>query len=333
MYTQDYWQAKMQNKHVAQMAMLPMISVASTLTLLASTLWHPWGQKRRKQLRAISSTLNQRAGDMRRNGLGWAAGIFDDQHRAGYILSNNSFKRYFCEALEGEPLPHHVPQLVSSAIAALFCVRDIAIKISAIEHSEGATSWVDELIEELSESPTAGNVPNVSNDALCHLGECGILLECEGLTYMLALIEDRYARARGKEKKKKSSYSQVEISRLADEIGVDPEMLKEVFETQGSTWWQRSDAYKTGAKNASLSFFASSFAPGTNIELTERWQTGSVSSGDCDVVSRDAEAFSSCETVVCMLISLFLSCRGAFRAEGFATLTSSTATTPLLSNS
>ena len=315
------------------MAMLPMMSVASTLTYFASTLWHPWGQKRRKQLRAISSKLNQRASDMRRNGLGWAAGIIEDKHKAGYILSINSFKRYFGEAPEGMPLPSHVPQLVSSAIAALFCVRDIAFKISAIEHTEGSTSWVDEHIEELSESPTAGSMPNVSAVALCQLGDCGVLLECEGLTYMLALIEDRYARARGKEKKKKSSYSQAELSRLADEIGVDPEILKEVFETQGSSWWQRSETYKTGARMSSESFFASSFAPGTNIELAERWQTGSVSSGDSDVICRDAEAFSGCETVICMLISLFLPCRGAFTAEGFASLTSSTGATPLLSSS
>lgn len=320
MYTQDYWQAKMQNKQVASMAMLPMMSVAAALTNLAGTLWHPWGRKRTKELRVMSSTINQRASDMRRNGLGWAAGIFHDEHKAGYILSNSSFKRYFGEAVLGEPAPNLVPLLVSSAIAALFCVRDIAIKISAIEHDERSFLWIDELIEELSESPTVGNMPNVSDKALRALGDCGVLLECEGLTYMLALIEDRHVRVAGKEKKKKSSLSDAELSRLAAEIGVDPTILKEVFETVGSSWWQRSVAYKTGATTAAGAFFASSYAKPVNIELIERWQTGSISLGESDVICGDADTFSGCETVVCMLITLFLSCRGSFMAEGCASL-------------
>lgn len=331
MYSQNYWQAKMRNKHVAAMAMLPMMSVASALINLAGTLWHPWGRKRANELRVMSSTINQRTNDMRRSGLGWAAGIFDDKHRVGYILSNSSFKRYFDESILGEPAPSLVPQLVSSAIAALFCVRDIATKISAIEHDAGSTVWIDELIETLSESPAAGSLPNVSDAALVALGDCGVLLECEGLTYMLALIEDRHARASGKEKKKEPSLSDSEIFRLANEIGVDPVILKEVFETQGSSWWECSEKYKIGARSATESYFALSFAQPASAELMQRWQTGSVSSGDSDVVCREVETFSGCETVVCMLISLFLSCRGAFMAEGFAALSGVPRLTPLLS--
>lgn len=303
-----FWETRMRDKMVFRLVLAPFLGGAAALLLEASRLWHPWGKGRADELVQWGRTLDDRANHIRRCGMGWAGNISELGGDAAGLLSSYSHYRYYANG-EHANCPEAVPYLIASARELIsWCVpafRNIEARDSM---ERGWADWLERMIEKLLESPCADGAPAISGEAFKILGYAAVLSECEGLTYAQACIEDSYAEFdRMPRKRKKTELSDAEVRKLAHEIGMDFESVKEALESEFSPWWEESGRYGREAEKQ-FGAFAGLLSASSSVTraIREAWDPGTPHH-NASFKCYGAGTLATCEAVMRALIAQFLS--------------------------
>lgn len=266
-----FWEAKMRNRKIFVYSLAPFLEEAAILLLAAKRLWHPWSVKRLEELERIACDLKDRARFMRQCGLGWAGNISKFGEEFAGLLALSVYHRYHSRdgkaaspsaASSGPNGPSAMSSgqaaayLVSAAVRILFLLRPVFQKIEELSWEEkGWTKWLSQIIETLMESPCLGSEPEITDEMIKIIAEQAVLLECEGLCHMQAEIEDSFNKrnksaglSRPGGGRKKSDLSEAELRNLAAEIDLPFETVKEVFETEYSSWRDQAKQYRDQAQ-------------------------------------------------------------------------------------
>ena len=311
-FKHGFWGVQMRDRMLATYSFAPFLEEAAVLLFCAHDAWHEWSVGRRGELNSIVSTLKDRARDFRQHGLGWASKVSGFGMDPSHILSASVFRRYLSNDKYKKKIvcPEAANYWVSAAVELLFILLP-AFRMAEEEfyEEEGISQWLSGIIEKLMESPCRGSVSQFDEAAMQSIRRQAVLLECEGLAYMQATIEDRFWRdsSTSKKRKKKSELSDEEISRLADELGVSFEILKETFETEYSSWWEVAKGYRNRAEAENEIFI--SFLPAdekVREVLKTTWDFGMVTD-DTNQKCWVEEELANSEQVIKMFISMFLS--------------------------
>lgn len=270
-----YWETGKQNA-VQMYSFAPFLEEAVILLIGASRLWHPWSVKRREELLTISRELQGRAKLFRERCLVRVSDISKFGEDPSYALYQSAFYRFNEGAKQTSPFPEATPYLVSAALQILFFLLPAFQKMEEDSHEgKGLTKWLSLIIETIMESPCRNPVDVLPAPALEAAVTHGILLECEGLAYMQAMMEDRFVRVNKKERRrKKSERTDAELHALADEIGAPFEAVKEAFETEYSSWWDKVTEYRNKAQEQKNIFLT--FIPDTHARelVGSAWNSG-----------------------------------------------------------
>lgn len=252
-----FWADRLRNQTLFLYLFAPFFQQTATLLIVAESLWSPWAVKRKEELLNVASRLKHLAEMSRKKGLAWACNDNEFGADPAGILSPRAFGRYYRKETR-EAFPRAVPLLVSAATKTLFALLPILEKFERTAVAMAGTAAIlKECVETLYESPCIGLNPDISEAAILRLAEEAVLLECEGLAYMQAMIEDNfYFHNPNASKKKKSDITDDEIRKLAEEIGVSFSQVKDVFETEYSSWWQVSNSYSRQAEEKRKIFLA-----------------------------------------------------------------------------
>ncbi len=306
----SFWETKMRNRMVFTYSFAPFLEEAGTLLFAADQLWHPWSVKRKVELRKAAFSLKDRARDLRQRGLAWASNISEFGQSPAELLSRSTYYRYHGDQPKTAcpKAPKAAPYLVSWAIKLLFVLLPGFQKVEEEWYEEdGWVKNISEIIEMLMEAPYSRCPLEISEERIKTLGFLALLNECEGLAYMQASIEDSYYQTNKKErKKKKSSLSEMELRKLARELDMPFEVLKETFETEYSSWWQKSAEYRELAVVEKEKFLSSLPAKEQiKTNLKEAWKSGTTSQIN-HPKCRDENSFRQSEKIIKSFIAMFL---------------------------
>jgi len=253
---QEFWNRKYGSRNVLIYHLTPIVNEIGLLLIGAGRLWHPWGRNTKKMLSGSGHKIEGKAEDMRKIGLAWAGNLapFSEAtfgSRAGSLLSSHAFDRYHSERSDKvDPFPKAAGLLASAAMHMLFMLRPQFEKVESLSWEE-RDKWVkpmDHVIEELMSSPLLKEISPVSEIMFERLIRHAAFLECEGLAYMQAHIEDEYAKDLPKKKRRRTDMTGDQIRKLADEIGMNFGTVKETMETEFSSWWKTSAAFAEKAR-------------------------------------------------------------------------------------
>ncbi|MBI2056511.1 MAG: hypothetical protein HYT37_04005 [Candidatus Sungbacteria bacterium] len=316
-----FWQAKMRNRMIFMYSFAPFLEEAGTLILGAKHLWYPWSVKRADELTKISYALQDRARTLRQRGLAWASNVSEFGEDPAYLLSTSVHHRYHNNDTKIS-CPEAVPYMVSAAIKLLFILLPMFKKVEELSYEEkGLVKWLSEMIETLMESPYANPALEISDNMIRTIGTHGILIECEGLSYTQATIEDSFDRKnRNSKRKKRSDLSDAELRKLAFEIGMPFEVVKEVFETEFSSWWNQATKYRNQAQ-AQRETFLSSLSAEDRIKEGIRiaWNPGTTTQ-NCHPECWGEKELNKSERIIKTFISMFLFFAENGESENPATL-------------
>lgn len=278
-YWAAYWTAKMRERMVFMYSFTPFLEEAGTLLLAAKDLWHPWSVKRSAELSKMSYDLQEHARRLRQQGLGWACNVSEFGQDPAYVLSTFSPYRYHGGEKEFTPCPEAAPYMVAAAKNLLLLLFPMFRMVGKTFWEEKHwVGWISDIIETLMEAPYCQPVPELSADAMRDIGVHGILIECNGLACTQALLEDSYASNTGTQRKKASDLSNEQLRDLASKIGVPFEVVKDVFEAEFSSWWERAQGYRDRAE-IQRKLFADSLPvdPAIKEVILRAWDPGSTS--------------------------------------------------------
>lgn len=302
-----FWETKMRNKMIFMYSFAPFLEEAGTLLLGAKYLWHPWSVKRTDELAKISYELKDRARTLRQRGLAWASSVSEFGEDPAYLLSTSAHHRHHGNDTK-TPCPEATPYMVSMATKLLFVLLPAFKKAEELSCEEkGWVKWLSEIIEILMESPYNNPALEISEGMMRTVGLHGVLIECEGLAYTQAIIEDSFDRKNESSKrKKKSDLSEAELRKLAYEIGVPFEVVKEVFETKFSSWWNQATKYRDQAQ-AQREIFLSSLSAEEQIKVSigAVWDPGMATQNGHPECWSEKELRNS-EGIIKTFISMFL---------------------------
>ena len=311
----DFWENRRRNAKIAFLPIPPFFDRAGLLLYQAADLWHEWGLKRSKELKECGYLMMEGAQMMRRNGLGWLGSSEKLEEDAGHLLSSFCFHRQEGIKLRkpDEKEPPRCPEAVPYLVHAAFLIMEHCVPMFKVIAKEEYTEagWAPKLfgiMEKLAESPCIGSRPVITDETLHALGIQGVLLECQGLAYTQAHIEDSYTESAGKKKRKKASRSDEEIHRMAADIGVDFDVLKDVLETESSPWWREYERYEKEAmaRNAGLVF---SGDDAIDEIIRQTVNDGYVDCGSHYKCYRE-ETLADCEAVIKTIIASMLAFEG-----------------------
>ena len=308
----NFWEAKMKNRMVLLYTLAPFLEEAGSLLRAAAILWHPWSVKRSEELEKIACELRNDAQLARSKGLSWACSIHELGGDSAFLLSTSAHTRYYKKESGPEACPEAVPFLVNGAVQILLLLLPVYQKIEKMAWEEkNLVKVLCEKIEVLMESPCIGAVPELSEELIRILGMRGMLLECEGLSYTQAKIEDSFSEHNKKSKKKRGvSLSDAEIHNLAEEIGMPFETVKEVFEREYSPWWKRMEKYEKQAQGLGAQFVSLlSIRDEVQRAMLSAWRHGMVIQNGTPNCWSESQLESS-EKIIQTFISMFLSYKG-----------------------
>lgn len=302
-----FWEDKLRNRMVARYSFAPILEEAGILLIGASRLWHEWSIKRAKELRGIGYSLKDRAKEVRKSGLSWASNISEFGEDPAHLLHSSAHRRYHGDDKKTIVCPEATIHMVSIATELLFLLIPFLKKIEEEHYEEKWLDWIYEKIEILMESPCIGPVLEIPQHASSMLILHSALLECEGLAITQAKIEDHYARENKQRKKKKSELSDDELRKLAFDIGVSFEEIKEIFETEYSSWWEVGKKYR-GEAEAVKKNFVSLLKTGVEAKnaILVEWDPGMVTD-DVDPKPMFEKEVEKSEKIIKMFIAIFLS--------------------------
>lgn len=250
----------MRNKMILMYSLAPFLEEAGALLLGARHLWHPWSVRRIDELVKISYTLRDQATTLRQRGLAWASNSLEFKGYSTCLLATSVYHRYYDNDTK-PPCPEAAPYMVQAATNLLFTILPVIQKIEELEYKGNLVRWLAEILETLKESPYIGSTPELSEEMMRIVGTHAILIECEGLAYMQATIEDSFHRNnKDARKTKQSDLSEDKLRDLASEIDMPFEVVKEVFETEFSSWWDQAQAYREQAQAQREIFLSFLFA-------------------------------------------------------------------------
>ncbi len=243
-----FWETKAQRRALYMYQFAPFLEEAGLLLLSARRLWHHWSVKRQEELKIVALDLGRRAKSLRISGLVWSGETLGAAlENPRLILNCSAYHRYYTDELK-EACPEAAHILISAATRILFFLLSEFEKVEKAEWSErGRVKSLSEIIEILMEPPYAGSCLEITEDMQEILGVHAFLLECEGLAQTQAHLETTLAaRSEGSilKKKRKLSFSNGQIRKLATDIGVPFEMLKDVFESEHSRWWDQVEEFR-----------------------------------------------------------------------------------------
>ncbi|GEM_PF-4567639 len=303
-----FWETKMRNRMVSMYSFAPFLEEAGTLLLAAKHTWHPWSLKRLEELTKLAYTLKDRAKTFRQRGLAWASSVSEFGEDPAYLLSTSVYSRYYGNKTKST-YPEATPYLVSAATQLLFLLLPAFEKVEEMSWEEnGLVKWLHEILETLMESPCIGVFPSIPDELLKIISTDAILLECEGLAYTQATLEDSFARNNTDvRRKKKSDLSDAQLRKLAQEIDVSFDTIKEVFETEYSSWWnQVADYRKQAQAQKELFLFSLPVEPSIKDAIRVVWDSG-MTTQDNSIRCWDTSELTGSERIIKMFISLLLS--------------------------
>ena len=242
---EEFWHDKMRTRMVSRYYFAPFLEEAGTLLLASKYLWHPWSVRRRDELTELAYKLKGRAKTIRTSGLAWECNESAFGQDPAHLLSTSVYYRYHGNT-DVESCPEAAPYLVSAAAKILMLILPALEKLEMQDYEEkGWVRWTSEIIETLMGPTYIGSMPEISEEAVRCLGIRAALLECEGLAATQAILEDTFNRTHDRSRRKKSSeLSEEQLRKLADEIGMSFETVKEVFTTGFSSWWDEARKYR-----------------------------------------------------------------------------------------
>ncbi|MDO8500184.1 MAG: hypothetical protein Q7S66_06065 [bacterium] len=303
----EFWQTKMRHRMIFMYSFAPFLEEAGTLLLGAKHLLPLWSVKRAEELSRISYILKDRARTLRQRGLAWAGNASEFGEDPAYLLSQSVHHRYHRGDIK-TPCPEAAPYMVSAATKLLLILFPMCQKVEELSFEEkGWAKWLAEIIETLMEAPYGNPAPEVSENMTRALSAHGILIECEGLSYTQAMIDDNFEQKKNSKRKKKSEFSDDELRKLAHKIGMPFETVKDVFETESSPWWDQSAEYGNLAQ-VQQEIFWSSLPVEDQIKKKIRvvWDPG-VPAQDCRPECWGEKERDKAERIIKTFISLFLS--------------------------
>ena len=312
-FWEGFWHDKMRTRMVSRYYFAPFLEEAGTLLLASKYLWHPWSVRRRDELTELAYKLKGRAKAIRRSGLAWACNESAFGQDPAHLLSASVYYRYHGNT-DIESYPEAAPYLVSAAAKILMLILPALEKLEVQDYEEkGWVRWTSEIIETLMESTYIGSVPEISEEAVRCLGIHAVFLECEGLAATQAILEDNFDRKHGRPRRKKSSgLSEEQLRKLADEIGMSFETVKEVLETEFSSWWGEAKKYIDHAEEQKT-FIISSLGIDDSIMglVKSAWDDGMTHNGIThngsmnDMYYSEGELGKS-ENIIKTIIAMFL---------------------------
>lgn len=294
-----FWETKAQRRALYMYQFAPFLEEAGLLLLSARRLWHHWSVGRQEELKKVAFDLNRCARSLRISGLVWSGETLNAALENPRLTLNCSvYHRYYTDELK-EACPEAAHILTSAAARILFFLLPEFEKAEKAEWREkGRVKWLSEIIETLMESPCIGPCPQITEDVQKILGLHALLLECEGLAQTQAHLETILTARSGESrlrKKNKSSLSYDQICKLAADINVPVETLKDALESEHSKWWDQAGEFRRQAQTQKEKFL-SLLSVGDDIKLTIRsaYEPGSATSEspsylteeDCAVTER-----------------------------------------------
>ena len=245
---------------------------------------------------------------LRENGLAWASNASEFGEDPAYLLSTSVYQRYHSNDTKIMPCPEAAPYMASAATKILFNILPTFKKLEELSYEEkGWVRWLSEIIETLMESPYTNSVLEISDNMTRAIGAHAILIECEGLAYTQATIENSFnLKNKSPKRKKKSRLSDAELRKLAFEIGMSFEAVKEVFETKSSSWWNQATKYKNQAQ-AQRELFLSSVSAKDQIKegIRVAWNPGMVTQNSHPECWSE-KTLTKSENIIKTFISMFL---------------------------
>lgn len=306
----NFWETRMKNKMVSLYFFAPFLEEAGTLLLGAQQLWHPWSIKRRNELSKTAYELKNEAKTLRQRGLAWGSNALEPGGDTTHLLSTYVFYRYHGHQRNDATISHPeaAPYMVSTATNLLFALLPEFRKIAEVFHEETDwTKWLSEIIEKIMEAPYYNPAHKIPDTTIRIAGTHGILIECEGLAYTQATIEDSFNKYKEcPRRKKKSDLSEAELRKLASEIGMPLETVKETLETEFSPWWDRSQEYRNRAL-AQRKIFLSTLPSEDRVKeaIQAVWDPGMTTQHGNPECWSEA-ALKKSEIIITTFISMFL---------------------------
>jgi hypothetical protein len=302
---QQYWEDRRRDQKVSMYAFAPFLEVAAIMIRGSATLELQFRRKRTKELVHIAYALEERAQHLRGNGIGWLV-----RSLPGYspLVSAIHKRMHFGGDTPVEPHGEAAERLLSMAISFLFLFESTFMKIEREIHEESSTAvWFFDKLETLTDLSGSTSSCAVDPRSFQVLGRHATMLECEGLAYAQAMIEDGFTKKSGT-KKSPQHVDEEMLTRLSDDIDVPIETLREVFGQTYSGWWKVKEEYRSRAIKLRDEFIDT--LPSPTIFATvyrAAWDLGSVhlnTEGYPHCFGN--EEFAASEQVTKQLIAMFL---------------------------
>jgi hypothetical protein len=302
----EFWEHKRRQKQFAMYCFAPFIELAGTLLIAASKTWHAWSLRRTKELKGCGYDIHDTARHLRECGTAAVLALCTDT--SAFITSLPSWKRSISNELDLPPHPEATHILVNASANLLLTLLPHLEEAERTEYSRRVNKEkFCGAIETLMESPCIGNYVPLDPEAIRTLAACAMFLECQGLAVTQGHAEDGFNRKAGRTKKKKSTLSNDALRDLAEELGVDFDTLKEVFETEHSSWWDTSKEFGVKAQGEKKKFIDSMCSNAETARIVhEVWDFGSAYHESPPEFFAESQLTSS-ENTVKLLISFFSS--------------------------
>ena len=309
-FTHEFWEEEERKKHVLKYSLAPILEEAGTLLYGARRLWYPWSLRRKKELATIYQEVISKAEDLRDKGLTWAGGALEEVGNASFTLHAAKYHRHHSNIHEEEtPCPEAAKYMISMATKLLFAALPMLQKLEK-EMREGSalSEGLCRVVEDLVEAPYYDSTIEISDEAMRVVVSHAIFMECEGLAYMQAHIEDAYVRENKHLKRKKDSdLSADELRNLASKIGMSFDVVKDVLETENSSWWDQWLKYRDKSREQ-VDVFLSIISVEEEIKegIKSEWDIGNPSENWNIQQLLLEEDVSNSETVIKNFIYLLL---------------------------
>ncbi len=306
-YWQAYWENKHRDEKVSMYSFAPFFELAGILLRASAQLLPQYRRRRAKELIGLAQGFENHVRHLRGNGIGWMVNAFPGispfmeakHHRSHHV---------------GEPKlrsPGAADRVLSIVIEFLFLFEETFIAIEKDLYSEASTAvWFFNQLETLTDQHRPQGQENISDKALRMLGRHAVLLECEGLAYAQAMIESGFLKKMGK--KRNCTFSEAEISKLAHELDIHPDVLREASEAEHSSWWDVSKEYRDKGIVLRDEFIDTLALPSAVSEaIRDAWDIGSTHLNvDGFPYCRGEDSYEISEKTTKLLITMFLTFPG-----------------------
>lgn len=246
-----HWEVRRRDERIRRYLLSAILEDLSMLLGAAQRLWHPWSLQRKSALASIAYQLSEGALHARRKGVQWVCekiGVDRGNSSPTHVLGQATYLRNYQE-LVVTPQADAAMRIVATVGHVMIRMLPVFAQAEGTEYAgECAVKAYSKLIEPLMEFPGVRDCEPPADEVFAEIGTLAFQLECEGLAFTQAMIEDGYKHEHPEKKQRqRSRLSDEQLRALADEIGTTFENLKSVFETVHSSWWEQSRMFRSQA--------------------------------------------------------------------------------------